>query len=87
MINNGNQPTNQPKKGRKTMKKLTRISAIIKLLKKWDKYEDFDFSGNNAIYTCKTRLNEQQKKIIRSREGVKILVSKTGDKNAVLVSI
>ena len=69
------------------MKKLTRISAIIKLLKKWDKYEDFDFTGNKVIYTCKTRLTEQQKKIIREREGVKILVSKNGEKNAVLVSI
>ena len=69
------------------MKKLTRISAIIKLLKKWNKYDDFDFAGNNAIYTCKTRLTEQQKKIIRAREGVKILVSKNGDKNAVLVAI
>ena len=62
------------------------MSAIIKLLKKWDKYDDCDFVGNNAIYTCKARLTEQQKKIIRFREGVKILVSKTGDKNAVLVS-
>ena len=69
------------------MKKLTRLSSIIRLLEKWDKYDDFDFSGNNAIYTCKTLLSEQQKKIIRAREGVKILVSKNGEKNAVLVSI
>ena len=68
------------------MKKLTRISAIIKLLKKWNNYDTCDFAGNNAIYTCKTRLTEQQKKIIRAREGVKILVSKNGEKNAVLVS-
>lgn len=69
------------------MKKLTRYSAIIRLLEKWNNYDDFDFSGNNAIYKCKARLTEHQKKIIRLREGVKILVSKTGDKNAVLVSI
>ena len=69
------------------MKKLTRISAIIRLLKKWDKYDDFDFAGNGAIYKCKTLLNERQKKIIRAREGVKILVSKNGEKNAVLVVI
>lgn len=69
------------------MKKLTRISAIIKLLEKWDNYEDCDFTGKNAVYTCKTRLTEEQKKIIRTREGVKILVSKNGDKNAVLVAI
>ena len=68
------------------MKKITRISAIIKLLTKWDNYEDFDFTGNNAIYKCKTRLSEQQKKMIRAREGVKILISKNGEKNAVLVS-
>ena len=69
------------------MKKLTRISAIIRLLKKWDKYDDFDFAGNNTIYKCKTLLSEQQKKMIRAREGVKILVSKNGEKNAVLVAI
>lgn len=69
------------------MKKLTRVVAIIRLLEKWKKYEDSDFSGNNAIYTCKTLLSEKQKKIIRAREGVKILVSKNGEKNAVLVSI
>ena len=68
------------------MKKLTRISAIIRLLKKWNNYDDCDFTGNNAIYTCKTRLSDGQKKIIRAREGVKILVSKNGEKNAVLVS-
>ena len=69
------------------MKKLTRISAIIRLLKKWDKYDDFDFAGNKAIYKCKTLLSEQQKKMIRAREGVKILISKNGEKNAVLVAI
>lgn len=69
------------------MKKLTRISSIIRILKKWHKYDDCEFSGNNAIYTCKTRLTEKQKKIIRAREGVKILVSKNGEKNAILVSI
>ena len=68
------------------MKKLTRISAIIRLLKKWNKYEDCNFTGNNAIYTCKTRLTKEQKKIVRAREGVKILISKNGEKNAVLVS-
>ena len=69
------------------MKKLTRIASIIRILKKWDNYEDCDFVENNAIYKCKNRLAEQQKKIIRAREGVKILVSKNGEKNAVLVSI
>ena len=69
------------------MKKLTRISAIIRLLNKWNNYDDFEFTGNNAIYKCKKRLTEEQKKIIRAREGVKILVSKNGEKNAVLVAI
>ena len=69
------------------MKKLTRISAIIRLLKKWNNYDDFDFTGNIAIYKCNTLLSEQQKKMIRAREGVKILVSKNGEKNAVLVAI
>ena len=69
------------------MKKLTRTSAIIRLLKKWNNYDDFDFTGNIAIYKCNTLLSEQQKKMIRAREGVKILVSKNGEKNAVLVAI
>ena len=69
------------------MKHLTRVSAIIRLLKKWDNYDDFDFDGKNAIYKCQRRLNDNQKKIIRAREGVKILVSKNGDKNAILVII
>ena len=69
------------------MKKLTRTSAIIRLLKKWNNYDDFDFTGNIAIYKCNTLLSEQQKKMIRAREGVKILVSKNGEKNAVLVTI
>ena len=69
------------------MKKLTRNSAIIRLLNKWNNYDDFDFSGNKAIYKCKTLLSEQQKKMIRAREGVKILISKNGEKNAVLVVI
>ena len=69
------------------MKKLTRISAIIRLLNKWKNYDDVNFTGNNAIYKCKQRLTEEQKKIIRAREGVKILVSKNGEKNAVLVAI
>ena len=69
------------------MKKLTRISAIIKLLKKWNNYCDFDFVENNAIYKCETRLTEKQKIILRAREGVKILVSKNGEKNAILVAI
>ena len=69
------------------MKKITRISAIIRLLKKWNKYDDFDFTGNIALYKCNTLLSEQQKKMIRAREGVKILVSKNGEKNAVLVAI
>ena len=69
------------------MKKLTRISAIIRLLKKWNNYDDFDFVENKALYKCKTRLTEKQKKTIRAREGVKILVSKNGEKNAVLVKI
>ena len=69
------------------MKKLTRISAIIRLLKKWNNYDDCGFSGNNAINKCNTLLSEQQKKMIRAREGVKILVSKNGGKNAVLVAI
>ena len=68
------------------MKKLTRISAIIRLLKKWNNYDDLDFSGNSAIYMCKKRLTEEQKKMIRTREGVKILISKNGEKNAILVS-
>lgn len=69
------------------MKKLTRVSAIIRLLEKWENYDDFDFVENNALYKCETLLSEKQKKIIRAREGVKILVSKNGEKNAVLVSI
>ena len=69
------------------MKKLTRLSAIIRLLEKWDNYDDFNFSGNNAFYKCKKRLTEEQKKMISAREGVKILVSKNGEKNAVLVAI
>ena len=69
------------------MKKLTRTSTIIKLLKKWNNYDDWQFFGNNAIYKCKTRLTEKQKKILVAREGVKILVSKNGEKNAVFVFI
>ena len=69
------------------MKKLTKINSIIRLLDKWKNYDDFDFTGNIAIYKCNTLLSEQQKKIIRAREGVKILVSKNGKKNAVLVAI
>ena len=69
------------------MKKLTKINSIICLLDKWKNYDDFDFTGNNVIYKCKKRLTKEQKKIIRAREGVKILVSKNGKKNAVLVAI
>ena len=69
------------------MKKLTRISSIIRVLKKWNNYDDCAFVGNNAIYKCERLLTEQQKKIISAREGVDIFVSKNGEKNAVLVAI
>ena len=69
------------------MKKLTRVSSIIRLLKKWNNYDDCAFVGNNAIYKCERLLTEKQKKIIRAREGVDIFVSKNGEKNAVLVAI
>ena len=69
------------------MKKLTRLSSIIRILEKWNNYDDCEFAGNSALYRCKTLLSERQKKIIRAREGVKILVSKKGEKNAVIVTI
>ena len=69
------------------MKKLTRVSSIIRLLKKWNNYDDCAFVGNNAIYKCEHLLTEKQKKIISARQGVKILISKNGEKNAVFVAI